>query len=229
MQSLLLQRNKLISISVLLTVSFFNFWVYWIYEKNFFLGEIIIIETVLLFLLVINKITKVILALILIILLMTSIYLLTNYFDKEISSPSTIESIKIRQRRQFYASELGKVYTNRFGIYYFDNLRLVFNKLSSNFFSNMDLSVYFSPRTFIDREKYSLFLSPFFIIGFLSILVKLKVILIIYLLPALLVSSLLELDSTLHPLLIFPFVSLCITIGLIKFMKILKDLVIKKL
>lgn len=229
MRSLLSQRNKLISISVLLIISFSNFWVYWIYEKNFFLGEIIIIETVLLFLLVINKITKVIMALILIILLMTSIYLLTNYFDKEISSPSTIESVKIIQRRQFYAPELGKIYTNRFGIYYFDNLRLIFNKLSSNFFSSMDLSIYFSPRTFIDREKYSLFLSSFFIIGFLSVLDKLKEILIIYLLPALLVSSLLKLDSTLHPLLMFPFVSLCITIGLIKFMKVLKDSVIKKL
>lgn len=221
--------NKLISILFLLIVSFSNFWIYWIYEKNFFLGEIIIIETVLLFLLYINKITKLILALILIILLMTSIYLLTNYIDKEISSPSTIESINIRQRRHFYASELGKIYTNRFGIYYFDNLRLIFNKLSSNFFSNMDLSVYFSPRTLIDREKYPLFLSPLFIIGFLSVLGKLKTILLIYLLPALLVSSLLELDSTLHPLLMFPFVSLCITIGLIKFMKVLKDLVIKKL
>lgn len=229
MQSRLLQGNKIISIAVLLIVSFFNVWVYWIYEKNFFLGEIIIIETVLLFLLVINKITKVILALILILLLMMSIYLLTNYFDKEISSPSTIESVKIIQRRQFYAPELGKIYTNRFGIYYFDNLRLVFNKLSSNFFSNMDLSVFFSPRTLIDREKYSLILSPLFIIGFLSVLGKLKAILIIYLLPALLVSSLLNIDSTLHPILMFPFVSLCITIGLIKFMKILKDSVIKKL
>lgn len=229
MQSFLSQRNKLISISVLLVVSFSNFWIYWIYEKNFFLGESIIIETVLLFLLVINNFTKVISALILIILLMTSIYLLTNYFDKEISSPSTIESIKIRQRRQFYAPELGKIYTNRFGIYYFDNLRLIFNKLSSNFFSNMDLSVYFSPRTLIDREKYALFLSPLFIFGFLSVLGKLKAILFIYLLPAMFVSSLLELDSTLHPLLMLPFMSLCITIGLIKLMKVLKDLVIKKL
>jgi len=213
-------KSLLIIIALLLS-TLSNFWIYWIFEKNFLLGELMIIETVLFFFLSLKKAPKVIPVLTLGLLLMISFYLITNHFDKNIFSPSVIDSIRVRERQPFYVAELGKIYTNRVGIYYFDNLRLAFNKISSNLFSGMDLSLYFSPRFPIDQEKLPLFLSPLFIIGFLSLLDRFKK-LLIYIIPALLVSSLISLDSTLAPILMFPFITVCITQGLIKVIGFLK-------
>lgn len=213
--------QSLLIIVALLISSLSNFWIYWIFEKNFLLGELIIVVTVLLFFSSFKKVPKVIPALTLGLLLMISFYLITNHFDRNIFIPSVIDSIRVRERQPFYAAELGKIYTNRVGIYYFDNLRLTLNKISSNLFSGMDLSLYFAPRFPMDQEKFPLFLSPLFIIGFLSLLDRFKK-LLIYLIPALLAGSLLSLDSTLAPILMFPFITVCITQGLIKVASFLK-------
>ena len=225
------QGKNLIFITLVLSIiSLSNFWVYWIYKKSFLLGSLTIIETVLFFFLIyFEKVTKFMLTAILIILLIESTYLLTGNFDKNIFSPSIVDSIKIRQRQQFYNLELGRIYGNKLGIYYFDNLKLVFNKLNSNLFSNLDLSIYFSPRVLFDRDKFSLILSPLFIIGFLSLLSKSKktlLILLIYLVPALSVASFINVDSTIHPILMFPFMSVCLTVGLIELLKKLTSMIL---
>lgn len=202
-----------------------NFWIYQIYEYNFFLGEILIIETALLFLSTLLSQDKTIPIFVFIILFSLGSVLLVNNFDKNVFSISTIESIRIRERQQFYASELGKVYKNRIGIFYFDKLRFIFGKIGNNFFSALDLSLYFSPRPFLDQEKYPLIFAPLFIIGFLSLVREVKIVPTAYSFIALSINSLINLDSKLGPLLMFPVITLCIAIGLIELLIIIKRII----
>lgn len=203
-----------------LVICLSNFWIYQIYKFNFFFGEVLVVETVLLFLSLYIK-NRAISILIFIIFVVLSFSLYRNRFDKNVFSSSTVESIQTEERRQFYSNEIGKIYRNRVGILYFDTLRLYSNKISNNFFSALDLSLYFSPNSLMENEKYPLILAPFFIIGFLALLVaKNQTISIVYFILALFQNSLINLDSKIGPLLMFPFITLCITLGLIQFVKI---------
>ncbi|MCL4418088.1 MAG: hypothetical protein M1365_15620 [Actinobacteria bacterium] len=130
--------------------------------------------------------------------------------------------MQIEERQQYYAQELNKVYKNRIGIFYFDNLRLIFGKISNNFFSALDLNFYFSQSPLIDNGKYPLLFTPLFIIGFLSLLVTLHKVHIIYFFTALSINAFINLDSKLGPLVIFPLMGFCISIGLIRSLKIIK-------
>lgn len=226
MNSLLMNINKKL-IFILLTVlvvSLLNFWIYWIFEYNFFLGEILVIETMMLFISILFQKDRIIIILIFMILSFLSFSLLKNHLDNNIFSVSTVESTRIIRRQQFYANELGKIYQNRIGIFYFDNLRLIFSKLSSNFFSALDLGRYFSPTSLLEYEKFPLICAPFFIIGLLYLFAKIKIIPLIYLLVTLIVSSFTTLDAKLAPLLVFPFISCCIALGFIKLLGSIKVL-----
>lgn len=218
-----LNKQIILRCLFVLIICLSNFWIYQIYKYNFLIGELLVIETILLFLsLYIKK--RIILVLVGTILLTLGVYLLTNHFDKNAFSISTVESIRIAERKQFYANELGKIYRNKIGILYFDTLRLYSNKLSSNFFSALDLDLYFSPHSVIENEKYPLFLAPFFILGFLVLLITTnKHISITYSLLALFMNSFINLDSKLGPLLMFPFISLCIALGLIKSIEVVRS------
>lgn len=161
------------------------------------------------------------------ILSILSLFLLINNFDKNIFSVSTIESIQIASRRQYWISELGKLYGNRIGIFYFDNLRPAFAKVSNNFFFSLDLNLYFSHQLLTGYGKYPLLFAPFFIIGFLSFLVNIKTIPAIYVLFVLSVSTLTNPNSKLGPLLMLPFIGLCIAIGAIKLFETAKRQIFK--
>lgn len=217
----------ILNILLILGVTLSNFWIYWIFKNNFFIGELLIIETALLVFAIFPGKRKLISMFSIIILLYLSLFLTLNYFDKSIFSVSTIESIRIDQRQSFYAHELGRIYQNRIGLFYFDNLQVIFGKMSDNFFSALDFNSYFSPALISEYGKFSLFLSPLFLLGALLIIKDIKKIPIIYLLIALCVSTITHLDSILEPLIMFPFISLCIVIGFAKIIEKTRDLVSK--
>lgn len=202
-----------------LVASLLNFWIYWIFEYNFFLGEILVIETMLLFMSILFQTDKIIILLIFMILSFLSFSLIKSHFDNSIFSVSAIELTRVNQRQQFYANELGKIYQNRIGIFYFDNLRLIFSKFSNNFFSTLDLGRYFSPAPAIEYEKYPLIYASFFVIGLLYLFANIKIVPLIYLLITLIVSSFTTLDTKLAPLLMFPFICCCIALGFIKLLR----------
>lgn len=219
-------RHTFLAILTVLGISLFNFWIYWIYENNFLIGELLIIETVLLYLSTISR-NKTISISIFIIITFLSFILLKNHFDKNIFTISTVESIRIHEREQYYNCELGKIYGNRIGIYYFNNLKLIFGKISDHLFSALDLNLYFSPAFLIDYAKYPPFFAPLFVAGFLTLLTKIRKAHWIYLIVSLFVSSFISLDTKLGPLLILPLVSLCIAIGLMKLIEISKKIILK--
>lgn len=216
LKKLYAEKNIIFLSLIILVISLSNFWIYWIYQSSFLLGEILLIETVLLFLTNSYPNTKVMPILIFTILFILGIFLLAKNFNESIFSISAAESVVLNRRHEFYGPELGKIYKNRFGLFYFKNLRLYFSKISNNLFSALDLNTYFSPGRVLELGKYPLFFSPFFILGFLSLIKGTKKIFIIYLISALIISSFINLDSKVGSILFFPFISLSIALGLSK-------------
>lgn len=214
----------MLTIFLILVVSLSNFWIYWIFKYNFLIGELLIIETTLLVFSVFPGKSKSVSVLSIAIIFFLGMYLLMNHFDKNLFSVSTIESIRINQRQSFYAYELGRIYQNRIGLIYFDNLRIIFGKMSENLFSALDLSLYFFTGLISEHGKISAVFSPLFLSGILFIIKNIKKIPIIYLLIALLVNVFIRLDSKLGPLIMFPFIIFCIIIGLVKIIEKIRGL-----
>lgn len=146
-------------------------------------------------------------------------------FDESIFRLSALDIQQINKRHEFYASGLGKIYTNRFSLTYFKEYNLPLYKLQRNFFANLDPNLYFfasHPRERLGIEefkKYSLIFLPFFLIGILyCIYVKLSKILI-YFVAISLLSSIVSPKYNLGPILFFPFINLTITIGILLSLK----------
>lgn len=201
-------------IVIILGVSLSNFWIYWFYKYHFLLGSLLIVENTLLFLSTFSPVTKIVPILTFAIFLILSTYLLVNHFNREVFSVSVEESMQITKRQNYYGYELGKVYQNRVGIFYFDYLRLLLGKYASQFFSPLEWNVYFPSPRLIDYGKYPFILSFFFIVGFVYLLGTIKKTPLIYFGLALVVESLVSLESTMEPLLMFPYIGLCIMVGL---------------
>lgn len=149
-----------------------------------------------------------------VVLLPLCVYLLVGQFDNNLFSVSTVESIQIKQRQQYYIKELGKIYGNRVGIYYFDNLKPIFRKFNNNLFSTLDLRRYFSSSTY---------LIPLFVIGLLSVLRNFKKIFVVFLIPGLLLGGFINANNPLHFYLMVPFIALCLIIGFLDITRLLKD------
>ena len=222
-----LTKREILLVLIIFIVSMTNFWIYSIYQTNFFLGEILIIETALLYLSILPHKNIALPILIYIILGVISLILLTNNFDKSLFLTSINDSIRIDHRRNYFYNDLGKIYANIGGIIYFNKLRLYFNNIQSNLFYPLDWSVYFSPTRLIDEGKYALLFGPFFIVGLIYLIGKNKKTIIIYFIISLLVNTFIKLDHKLEPLLLFPIVNICIGLGLIKFIEKLKTIFLK--
>lgn len=211
------QRNLKIVLFIL-AISFTNLWIYRILQNNLLIGTLVLGESILLFLSIFPKTSKYIYILMFVIMFILSIYLLKNHFDKSIFKMSDAEISVINRRQEFFSNGLGKIYRNRAGIFYFNNLRLYFNKINNKLFSNLDLGLYFSP----GNNRYSIFFVIPFVSGFIYLLINIKKYLITNFLLALFIGTLINLDYDINPVLLFPFINLCIAIGLNQIIKIIK-------
>lgn len=219
----LINRKLFLLLIIILTVSLCNFWIYRLFEINFFLAELVIIETFLLFLSIFLKKNesphnkaedKLLSCLIYGIFSILTVALIINNFNKELVSVSTNESIQIDYRRDYFANELGKIYKNKLGIFYFDRVRPFFSKLQSQLFSPLDWRLYFAPLHPMDRERYSLLFSPFFIVGLLYLLKSIKRDILVYFLLSIVINTFINMDKYEFAL-FFPLISLCIGLGVI--------------
>lgn len=196
---------------LILAISLANFWIYRIIQINLFVGIFLIAESILLFLSTLFPRLKILTALTFILLSFLCAYLITFYFDKNIFLISDIETQKIGKRHEYYATDLGKIYKNRIGIFYFNNLRLYIGHLGNNLFSSLDFP-----------SKYPIIFSFLFIAGLYNLFININRKSTIYFLAALLFSSFISFESKFGAILLFPFVNLCIATGLLKLLGILK-------
>ena len=137
---------------------------------------------------------------------------------------------KLRQdnKHLYFSHNLGKLYLNKVGLYFHQNLDLPLYKLQSNLFSGLDPNLYFfagHPRERAgvgDFEKY-LFLSlPFFIAGIvIAVQKKLKVI-AYYFIAAATAGVLLRPDFIFGPVLFFPLINVLVFLGVVYFSNFIK-------
>lgn len=153
--------------------------------------------------------------------LIITLLILLKGFDKEIwITPSSEISQQIK-RQNFYAEGFGKLYRNRIGIYYFENINSPLFKIQRNLFSNIDMNLYFfasHPRErggLIEFEKYLYIFLPIFLYGVYEVAKQRKFILGYYFISALLISSFIRSDYLLGPILFFPLINSILSMGAI--------------
>lgn len=170
-------------------------------------------------------------ALFLLLLVLTMILIfiaVRDAFDESIFRNSALDIQQLNKRHEFYAKGLGKVYTNRISLTYLNKFNLPLSKLQSNFFSNLDLNLYFfasHPRERLGVEEFEKYLPiflPFFLVGFFYIIYVPLSKILIYLIAISLVSSVFSPNYNLGPILFFPIINFMITVGLILSMKIFR-------
>lgn len=80
-----------------------------------------------------------------IIVFVAIIFLFRNTFDPNTYKFSALEIDRNITRQQYLGEGLGKIYKNRYGVYYFTNFYPRFMKFESNFFSNLSSGLFYMP------------------------------------------------------------------------------------
>ncbi len=162
---------------------------------------------------------------------LTSFMMIRSGSDKGLLSPTPEDQIKLNDRHFYYAKELDKLFLNRKVLNYYKNYSLPVYKFEGNLFSNLDFNLYFFSSHPRERagigefEKYSPLFLPFFILGMLLMIYRVSIWAAGYLIVSVFVSAFISPTYELGPILFFPLINICITLGLIyslNFIKILK-------
>lgn len=150
---------------------------------------------------------------------------LKGAFDESIFRNSALDIQQLNRRHEYLAQGLGKIYTNRFSLSFFKDFSIPLIKIQKNFFSNLDINLYFfasHPRERAGVEEFNkywpIFL-PFFIAGILYVIYKRIKIILIYILIVSSVSAFISSYYNLGPILFFPVVNVIITLGILYSLK----------
>lgn len=214
------RREKFISLLVIVL----NPWWWIIMQRDVLSGLLVFILSFLLLLFVRDK-SRILFILLISLTIILVFIAVKKAFDESLFRESSLDIQQYTRRHEFYASGLGKIYTNRFSLSYFKEYNLPLNKLQSNFFSNLDPNLYFfnsHPRERVDVEefdKYLPFFLPFFLLGFLYSICKPLPKIIIYLVVISLISSMISPKYNLGPILFFPIINFMIIVGIILSLK----------
>lgn len=213
----LMNKIGLIPIAVALS----SRWEWIIISKNIWVGILTFLLSVVVFLYFSQyKFTK----LLWILIILTTLLVITTFrqaFDESIFRTSALDIQQYYRRHEYYASGLGKIYTNRFALFYFKNFNSPIKKLQRNIFENLDINLYFfsnHPRERLgveEFEKYSQIFLPFFLIGVLYFIYVLSWELLIYTIIVALLSSTISPKYELGPILFFPLINYFISNGII--------------
>jgi len=87
--------------------------------------------------------------------------------------PTSSEEVIINKRQVFFVYEMGKVFSNRFSLFYFDVVKPVVYKYMINVSSVFDLASYFSGNSNVFLRLFFIFL-PVFVVGSYQFLTRLK-------------------------------------------------------
>lgn len=189
-----------------------NFWIWFIFSRNAWIGVSLVVETILFNLITLRFNKKLFIPFVAIYLLLV-IYLLKTGFDSDIWRKTPTETLTLSQRYEYLATDLGKIYKNRFLIFYHENIFSPLYKIQSNLFPNLDINLYFfasHPRErekVHEYEKYPFILWPFFLFGVYLSFKKVSKIFFYYLLISLLVSAFIKQNIIFGPILFFPLIN----------------------
>lgn len=223
-----MKTSRIFGLSILLLVIMLNPWWWIILQRNLWVGLLVFVLSFIVFQYFFqNKSSGIffILSVLTGILILIS---LSQALDESIVRTSALEIQQYNKRHEYYASSLGKIYTNRFSLAYFKEYNFPLLKLQRNFFANLDPNLYFfasHPRERLGIEEFKKYLPiflPFFLLGFFYIIYKPPPRFWIYIVVISLISSIVSPYYNLGPVLFFPIINLLIAIGLSLCLKISK-------
>lgn len=200
-------------------VTLSNPWIYQITNFNFLVGLCIFILSILLTIYWQFRKSSY-LALLLVLFIFLSSYLLIYRFDKNIFTVSALQKDMLATRQSYYAQEMGKLYGNRFMIYFFNQVKPYLDHLSQNLAKSLDILEFFSWNQKLNSGRFFIIFLPFFLIGILNL--KKNWLIFSYLITTLVVSSLTKVGP-LGPILLLPFINLATCIGFSKIFNIYKQ------
>ena len=157
--------------------------------------------------------------------LLVSAISLYNGSDRGLFLTQPLENDLIERRHEYLAKELGKVYRNRVGLYYHKKLIPVIFRLQKNFFSNLDINLYFftshtRERVGVDEfSKFPFIFLPFASLGLIKVFWEKNKLVLVYFILAALVSTFLHPTYNLGPVLFFPLINLLFFKGLLVIIK----------
>lgn len=203
---------------IICLVIFLNPWFWVITQRNLPVTLISFVLSIVAFGYLFKKRSLLPVALLSLILILIS---LNDAFDESIFRNSALDIQKFHKRHEYYANGLGKIYTNRIALEFYKDFSTPLYKLQKNFFSNLDLNLYFfasHPRERVGIEEFSKYwlpFLPFLLIGLISLIYKPFKGFLIYILFISLVSSFISPKYNLGPILFFPIVNNIITMGIL--------------
>lgn len=212
-------RNK--ELLILLFVIILNPWWWVVIQRNLLVGILVFSLSFVNFIYFWQIESKKLIFLLIMLTMAVFFIAAREAFDESIFSKSALDIQQYYKRHEFYAKELGKIYTNRISLAYFKDFNLPIYKLQHNFFANLDPNLYFfksHPRERIGVEEFEKYLPiflPFFLVGFLYIICKSLPKILIYTVIISLISSLISPKFNLGPILFFPIINFMVTIGII--------------
>lgn len=219
-------RRRLQLIIVLLTIAV-NYWIWRIIFLDPLLAIILSLLTLFLYLIFLN--INLTLWIGVLLFVFASFLNLKSGLDVNLRSDNRGE-IKLNERHFYYSEYLGKLYENKVSTYIYNLLPTLY-KFEKNVFSSLDLNLYFfasHPRERVGIEefkKYPYLFTPFFLIGYVFLIIKKTKIVLIYLVTAALINGFISPNYKLGPVLFFPLINMFIAFGIvIAFSKVAKFL-----
>lgn len=194
---------KIIALFVLLAavLVLLNSWTYLIAEESAFLSFILVWES---FLMVVafyvgnSKLLNIIVVGVMVVL---SLFFLTASLDRQWIKESNEDIMRKSLRHEYFSVSLGKVYQNRVGIFVFNDLRRIENKLSERLLS------------FLDIKMPILLVLPA-VVGFFVAVMRPYKLVVLVLCLLVFVTSLLSLTKS-GPVLMYPVANLFSVVGLV--------------
>lgn len=143
---------------------------------------------------------------------------LPKNIDTQMVQKSRLKQDMLIRRFDYYSSGWGKIYMNRYAIFYHYNVEPIMEKYARNLFENMDINLYFfasHPRERGDVgefAKLSFIFLPLFLVGLFESVLKNKTIVVLFLVN-LFLSALYLSNYYLGPVLLFAYISFFIALG----------------
>ncbi len=185
-------------------------------DTNLLLRVFVLTQSILLFITYINNNRR--FSVLVFVLLIVGVLASLKYgFNKTLFVPTLLEQDTIIRRGELFAGEFGKIYKNRLGLMYFNQLRPTLMRYVNGSFSFMDFNLLFNTQKIVSI----LLLLPFGL-GLIQIIKNFNRTLIVYFMAVLIINGFLIPRSIYGVYLLLPLINLCITIGLIKLYKLSK-------
>lgn len=199
---------------ILAAFTLINLILYGVFQYAFFFAILLLFESILLYLILINKNTP-IRILFFILLAFLIIISLNKGFDKSLIYLSALEKDTLISRQDHFGRELGKLYQNRFGVIYFGEVRPILVKFNGNLFSHLDFNLFFNL-----KNAVSLIFLSLFSLGIYNLASKINKTLIFSLIIVFIAGGFLVPKGLYGYLLYAPFLNLTIFMGLLNLLKL---------